>query len=139
MKTNMLTLASAAALTMSLTLPVHAATTVVSDDALDAISGKDNVSTVGSTDTTSLIGSSMNGNIQVGYFQWEDNHSQDNSTNKGGNIQSGDESQVQQAANVNANTLAWGAVAQSITVNTDSSIGNDQVVEDWATMYIGGF
>ena len=139
MKTNMLTLASAAALTMSLTLPVHAATTVVSDAALDAISGKDNLSTVGASDTTSILGSTLNGNIQVGYYQWEDDHSSDKSQNKGGNIQSGSESQVQQSITVDANTLAWGAVAQSITTNTASSIGNDQTVEDWATMYIGGF
>ena len=139
MKTNMLTLASAAALTMSLTLPVHAATTVVSDEALDAVTGKDNVSFVGASDNTQILGSTLNGNIQVGYYQWEDDHSSDQSQNKGGNIQSGDESQVQQNLSVEANTLAWGAVAQSITENTASTIGNDQTVEDWATMYIGGF
>ena len=135
----MLTLASAAALTMSLTLPVHAATTVVSDEALDAVTGKDNVSFVGASDNTQILGSTLNGNIQVGYYQWEDDHSSDKSQNKGGNIQSGSESQVQQSITVDANTLAWGAVAQSITTNTASSIGNDQTVEDWATMYIGGF
>lgn len=139
MKTNMLTLASAAALTMSLTLPVHAATTVVSDAALDAISGKDNLSTVGASDNTTINGSTLNGNIQVGYYQWADEHGSDGSLNKGGNVQSGAESQVQQNATVDANTLAWGAVAQSITVNTGSQIGSNQVVEDWATLYVGGF
>ena len=139
MKTNMLTLASAAALTMSLTLPVHAATTVVSDEALDAVTGKDNVSFVGASDNTQILGSTLNGNVQVGYYQWEDDHSSDQSTNKGGNIQSGDESQVQQNVAVQANELAWGGASQSITVNTVSPIGHDQVAESWWIMYLGGF
>jgi len=96
MKTNMLTLASAAALTMSMALPVYAGTTVLSDAALDAVSGKANTSTVAGTDTTSITGSTLNGNIQVGYYQWDDDHSGDKSTNKGGNLQSGNNSQVQQ-------------------------------------------
>ena len=138
MKTNMLTLASAAALTMSLALPVYAGTTVLSDEALDAVSGKANVSTVGGTDTTSITGSTLNGNIQVGYYQWDDNHSGDKSTNKGGNLQSGNNSAVQQNGSAAANTLAWGAVSQSVTTN-NADIGQTQAMESWATMYIGGF
>jgi hypothetical protein len=138
MKTNMLTLASAAALTMSLAVPAFAGTTALTDEALDAVSGKANTSTVVGNDTTTISGSTLNGNIQVGYYQWDDDHSTDSSTNKGGNLQSGNNSQVQQNGTATANTLAWGAVAQSITTN-NADIGNDQVVEDWATMYIGGF
>ena len=138
MKTNMLTLASAAALTMSLALPVYAGTTALSDEALDAVSGKANVSTVGGTDTTSITGSTLNGNIQVGYYQWDDDHSGDSSTNKGGNLQSGDNSAVQQNGSAAANTLAWGAVSQSVTTN-NADIGATQAMESWATMYIGGF
>jgi hypothetical protein len=139
MKTNMLTLASVAALAMSLAAPVYAATISVSDDALDAIAGKDNTSTVQGSDNTTITGSTLNGNIQVGYYQWSDEHTQDSSTNKGGNIQSGSDSRVQQNATVVANTLAWGAVAQSVTENTSSTIGADQVMESWATLYVGGF
>jgi hypothetical protein len=138
MKTNMLTLASAAALTMSLALPVYAGTTALSDAALDAVSGKDNTSTVGGLDTTSITGSTLNGNIQVGYYQWDDDHSADSSTNKGGNLQSGNNSQVQQNGSAAANTLAWGAVSQSVTTN-NADIGQSQAMESWATMYIGGF
>ena len=138
MKTNMLTLASAAALTMSLALPVYAGTTALSDEALDAVSGKDNLSTVAGTDTTSITGTTLNGNIQVGYYQWDDNHSGDKSTNKGGNLQSGDNSAVQQNGSAAANTLAWGAVSQSVTTN-NADIGATQAMESWATMYIGGF
>ena len=138
MKTNMLTLASAAALTMSLALPVYAGTTVLSDEALDAVSGKANVSSVGGTDTTSITGTTLNGNIQVGYYQWDDDHSGDSSTNKGGNLQSGNNSAVQQNGSAAANTLAWGAVSQSVTTN-NADIGQTQAMESWATMYIGGF
>ena len=138
MKTNMLTLASAAALTMSLALPVYAGTTALSDEALDAVSGKANVSTVAGTDTTSITGSTLNGNIQVGYYQWDDDHSGDSSTNKGGNLQSGNNSAVQQNGSAAANTLAWGAVSQSVTTN-NADIGQTQAMESWATMYIGGF
>jgi hypothetical protein len=138
MKTNMLTLASAAALTMSLALPVYAGTTALSDAALDAVSGKANTSTVGGSDNTAITGSTLNGNVQVGYYQWDDNHAGDKSQNKGGNLQSGDNSQVQQNGAALANTLAWGAVAQSVTTSK-ADIGNDQTMESWATMYIGGF
>jgi len=138
MKTNMLTLASAAALTMSLALPVYAGTTVLSDEALDAVQGKANLSTVGGIDTTSITGSTLNGNIQVGYYQWDDDHSGDSSTNKGGNLQSGNNSAVQQNGSAAANTLAWGAVSQSVTTN-NADIGQTQAMESWATMYIGGF
>jgi hypothetical protein len=138
MKTNMLTLASAAALTMSLALPVYAGTTALSDAALDAVSGKANTSTVAGVDTTTISGSTLNGNIQVGYYQWDDDHSADTSLNKGGNLQSGDSSQVQQNASSLANTLAWGAVSQSVTTN-NADIGQSQAMESWATMYIGGF
>jgi hypothetical protein len=138
MKTNMLTLASAAALTMSLALPVYAGTTALSDAALDAVSGKANTSTVGGSDNTAITGSTLNGNVQVGYYQWDDNHAGDKSQNKGGNLQSGDNSQVQQNGAALANTLAWGAVAQSVTTSA-ADIGNDQTMESWATMYIGGF
>jgi hypothetical protein len=138
MKTNMLTLASAAALTMSLALPVYAGTTALSDAALDAVSGKANTATVAGIDNTTVSGSTLNGNIQVGFYQWDDDHSADTSLNKGGNLQSGDSSQVQQNASSLANTLAWGAVSQSVTTN-NADIGQSQAMESWATMYIGGF
>jgi hypothetical protein len=138
MKTNMLTLASAAALTMAISAPVIAAPTALSDAALDAVSGKANTATVGGANDTSVTGSTLNGNVQVGFYQWYDNHTADGSTNKGGNLQSGNNSQVQQNGKAIANTLAWGAVAQSVT-NNQADIGGEQVMEDWATMYIGGF
>ena len=139
MKTNMLTMASAAALTMSMALPVYAGTTALTDEALDAVSGKGNTSSVGNSDNTTVTANTtVNGNIQVGYYQWSDDHTSDQSLNKGGNLQSGSASAVQQNGTAVANTLAWGAVSQSITTN-NADIGNDQAMESWATMYIGGF
>jgi len=138
MKTNMLTLASAAALTMAISAPAFAAPTALSDAALDAVAGKDNSANVTGNNTTNVTGSTLNGNIQVGFYQWTDTHSGDLSTNKGGNLQSGNSSQVQQNGTAVANTLAWGAVAQSVT-NNQADIGGEQIMEDWATMYIGGF
>ena len=135
----MLTMASAAALTMSMALPVYAGTTALTDEALDAVSGKGNTSSVGNSDNTTVTANTtVNGNIQVGYYQWSDDHTSDQSLNKGGNLQSGDNSQVQQNGTALTNTLAWGAVSQAVTNNT-ASIGSSQAVESWATMYIGGF
>jgi len=139
MKTKMLTLASAAALTLSVVMPVYAGTTALSDEALDAVSGKANNSSTVGVDTTSVTGAAtINGNVQVGYYQWDDLHDGDGSINKGGNVQSGDSSTVQQNASALANTLAWGAVSQAITDNA-ADIGADQNVESWATLYVGGF
>jgi len=138
MKTKMITLASAAALTMSLALPVYAGSQTMSDDALDAIAGKSNTSSTLGVDSSSVTATAANGNVQVGYYQWDDLHTNDASINKGGNVQSGSNSQVQQNVASTLNVLAWGAAAGAATVNT-ADIGGDQNVESWATMYIGGF
>ena len=129
--------AFATAVSLAMASPaVLAGTTAVSDAALDAISGKNIAQGQGNT---SVNGATLGGNVQVGFFQWDDNHDSDSSLNKGGNVQSGDESQVQQAATIAANGLAWGGMAQSITVNTDSTIGSTQALESWWIMYVGGF
>ena len=132
--------AFATAVSLAMASPsILAGTVAVSDSQLDTITGTNNLSTVGGSDSTAVNGFTASGNVQVGYFQWADDHTSDQSTNKGGNIQSGDESQVQQAATVDANGLAWGGMAQSITVNTGSTIGSSQNLESWWIMYIGGF
>jgi len=139
MKTNMLVLASAAALTMALAAPAYAGTSALSDEALDAVSGKANTSSVAGNDSTTVSGiGTVNGNVQVGYYQWDDDHTGDTSLDKGGNIQSGDTSNVQQNISGIANTLAWGAVSQSVTDNS-GDIAGEQAVESWATLYVGGF
>lgn len=140
MKTKtIITTAFAGVVTLASALATFAGPTALSDTQLDAVSGKANTSTVGGVDTTTISGlNSVAGNVQVGYYQWDDDHSGDQSTNKGGNIQSGDSSMVQQNASVLANQMAWGGASQSVTLN-QADIGNDQKMESWWIMYLGGF
>ena len=118
--------------------PVFAAKLPVSDETLDTIMGAANTSLVGGVDNSVISATNANGNIQMGFYQWDDNHSADASVNKGANVQSGDFSQVQQNASSIANALSWGAVAQSITTN-NADIGGSQRTESWAVLFIGGF
>lgn len=111
----------------------------LSDKELDAISGMANTVDIANTDSTVISGVNMNGSIQVGSFQWDDNHTQDGSLDKGANNQSGIESQVQQNITALTNALAWGAVAQSVTINTNSDVHGNQITESYAVMFIGGF
>jgi len=134
-----ITIAVASIVAITAALPAFAGPLAVSDSQLDAVSGKDNTSSVGGVDTTAITGVvGVAGNVQVGYYQWDDNHSADASTNKGGNIQSGDNSMVQQNATVAANQMAWGGASQSITTN-NADVGNDQKLTSWWIMYLGGF
>ena len=134
-----ITIACASVVAMAATLPAFAGPLALSDSQLDTVSGKANTSTVGGTDTTAISGlSSVAGNVQVGYYQWDDNHAGDQSQNKGGNLQSGDNSMVQQNAAVMANQMAWGGASQSVTTSS-SDIGNDQTLTSWWIMYLGGF
>jgi len=134
-----ITIACASVVAMAATLPAFAGPLALSDSQLDSVSGKANTSTVGGVDTTAISGlSSVAGNVQVGYYQWDDNHAGDKSQNKGGNIQSGDNSMVQQNAAVLANQIAWGGASQSVTVSK-ADIGHDQTLTSWWIMYLGGF
>lgn len=127
------------ALAVCLVAPVYAAKQTMGDDALASISGKDNNSAVitGSS-TLNMSMSADNGSVQVGYFQWQDNHTSDGSDHKGANDQSGNNSGVQKTVAATINTLLWGAGAQVSTVNT-AAVGSTQDTESWGTMYLGGF
>jgi hypothetical protein len=137
---SVIVVSMAAAFMLSAT-PAYADKIPVSDAALDAIYGAANNVDINGPSTTTIGGLNLNGNIQVGSFQWDDNHQNDSSINKGANIQSGETSMVQQNANVLANALAWGAVSQSITINSGdgNTIGGSQTTEAWAVLFIGGF
>ena len=137
MKPSVLLVAGMAAATM-MSAPVFAAKIVLSDDALDAVYGEANSSIINGVSNSTISATNAKGNIQIGSYQWDDNHSADSSLNKGANDQSGDFSQVQQNATTVANALAWGTVSQSITTN-NAAVGHDQKSESWAIMYIGGF
>ena len=126
----------------AVTLPCNTALAVkvpLSDKELDAISGMANTVDIANTDSTVISGVDMNGSIQIGSFQWDDNHVQDSSLDKGANNQSGIESQVQQNVTAVTNALAWGSVAQSVTINTNSDVNGNQITSSYAVMFIGGF
>ena len=137
MKPIALVAAGMAAATL-MSAPVFAAKVALNDDALDLVYGAANSSIIYGTSNSTVSATNANGNIQIGSYQWDDDHSADSSANKGANIQSGDLSQVQQNASTVANALAWGTVSQSVTTN-NADIGHDQKSESWAVMYIGGF
>ena len=138
MKSIALATAGLAATTL-LSAPVFAEKVPVSDTELSAVYGAANNSAfVGAIENSTVSATNASGNIQVGHFQWTDDHTADASINKGANNQSGDYSMVQQNAIVMANALAWGTVAQSVTMNT-ASVAGSQRTESWAVMFIGGF
>jgi hypothetical protein len=119
-------------------LPVHAGMVAVSDTDLAAISGKDNTSSLLGDSTLTQGGDDLNGNVNIGYFQWDDNHSADASDHKGANDASGTTSAVQQNVVGSINAISWGAIASA---NYVSGTTSDQGVEQeaWATLYVGGF
>jgi len=128
----------AAAVAILLSAPAHAATQAVTDGSLDDIAGMSNTSSTGGADSSTVSAFSASGNVQVGYYQWDDTHAGDSSINKGGNVQSGSNSMVQQNVDSLLNILAWGGGSQAATVNA-ADIGGDQTVSSWWEMYLGGF
>jgi hypothetical protein len=119
-------------------MPVHAAMVAVDDSDLSAISGKSNINTILGSSALTIGSDGSNGNIQVGYFQWDDNHANDNSNHKGANDQSGSVTAVQENVVADTNAISWGAYAAGIYISTGGGTGDvDQ--EAWATLFIGGF
>jgi hypothetical protein len=129
--------------------PVRAVMSVVSDAELAAISASSNDYSVtpsgcdecGSslTQTSSGSGSGSDGNILVGYVQWDDDHSTDQSNHKGANDLSGANSQVQTSVTATVNAIQWGVMANSVMVVTDLTASGGLVLESHATMFLGGF
>ena len=130
---------SMAATLMLSASPAFADKVPVSDATLDAIYGAANNVDINGPSTRTISGLNMNGSIQVGSFQWDDNHAGDSSLNKGANNQSGDYSMVQQNATAVANALGWGAIAQSVTTNNNAAVAGNQTTEAWAVLFVGGF
>jgi len=119
--------------------PAFAAKHLVNNVELDGISARasNQVAISGNSFLKGLMNSS-NGSIQVGSYQWSDDHSTDGSNHKGANDQSGAFSRVQQNVTTTINALVWGAAAQVSTVNT-APVHGDQTTQAWATMFLGGF
>jgi hypothetical protein len=134
MKTNLLiSVASAAVLASSMAVAGQAS---LSDSDLDAIAGKDNAATFTSTAILITQGSG-NGNVQIGFYQWDDLHTADGSYAKGGNTANGATSQVQNGVSGVNNIFGWGAAAQVNT--TAASTGASFANESWGTLMVGGF
>jgi len=137
MSSSALLMAGMAAATL-FSAPVYAQKVVASDEVLDAVFGEANSSIIYGNSNSIVSATNANGNIQVGSFQWDDNHSGDSSSNTGANKQSGDFSQVQQNVSATTNAWAWGSIAQSVTIN-NADVHGDQKTEAYAVMFIGGF
>lgn len=136
MKTNiLLTVASAAILASSMAVAGQAS---LSDSELDAIAGKDNKATFVSTSIDVEQGSG-NGNVQIGFYQWDDLHTNDQSYAKGGNSANGTTSNVQNGVTGQNNIFGWGAAAQVNTAVTNGGIGDSFASESWGTLMVGGF
>lgn len=121
--------------------PVFAATTSLSDKAMDEVSGKANSYSFGATATTSITtGDDSSANIQVGWYQWTDDHSTDGSLDKGANNQSGASSNVQSNIATTANSIFWGAIGQNTVVNTSGgAITGEQYNMAYGVFANGGF
>lgn len=144
--------------TVALWVPAQAGMVAVGDSDLAAISGKANIATISGSDGLTQGADGSNGNVQVGYFQWDDLHTADSSNQKGANFfNSGDGAaagnKVQQNAVAVINEINWGAAANSatnvgnLTLSTagglsgggTGSTGGAVDIETWGTLFIGGF
>ena len=139
--TRLLTiLAVVGILAVALWVPAQAGMVAVGDSDLAAITGKANLATISGSDALLQGSDNANGDIQVGYFQWDDDHSTDQSNQKASNIFSsgGGANQAQQNVTGVINEINWGAAANSAT-NVGALTATDIDIETWGTLFIGGF
>jgi hypothetical protein len=119
--------------------PLFAAPAALDDSTLDAVAGKANGYSFGTTvGTSNTMGNDNSANIQFGYFQWSDDHSADASAVKGGNDVSGISSTVQQNATGAVNALFWGGLGQNMITNT-ATVASQQMNMAYGTFGNGGF
>jgi hypothetical protein len=114
-----ITLGGVAAVAGLLASPAFAAKTTLDNADLSQISGQNNIYTFGSVADSSITNSQdASANISIGWFQWQDDHSNDLSDHKGSNDQSGSATAVQQHVTATVNSIAWGSLGQSAVVNS---------------------
>lgn len=123
-----------------LTAAVHAAPAVIGDSDLEAISGKANNTAGSSSATIGLtvsVKSDNSANIQFGFYQWTDSHTQDVSNVKGGNRADGNSSSVQSNVVGENNAFYWGGLGQNnLDVASDLAGGSNM---GYGTFGNGGF
>jgi len=128
------------AVAILLSEPVFAARGLLSDEAMDEITGSANDYTFsGNSSTTLSLADGANGNIQFDGYQWSDDHSADQSQSKNGNDQSGSASQVQQNISGHANALFVGSVSQNVLISSGGAVGAGQNNTAYAVVASGGF
>jgi hypothetical protein len=140
--TRLLTiLAVVGILAVALWVPAQAEMVAVGDSDLATISGKANFASLAGTDDLVQGADGSNGNVQVGYFQWDDDHSTDQSNQKASNDFSseGGANAAQQNVTGVINEINWGAAANSATNVGSLTTSGDVDIETWGTLFIGGF
>lgn len=131
-----------AMLAMALAVPVWAEMISVSDTDLAGVAGKANTFTFGGgTTSDQTANSDSSANIQVGWYQWSDNHAGDTTNQKASNYfssgsQQGNEAQQNVVAAINA--ISWGATGNG-QFTAASISGGDFTNMDYAVMAVGGF
>ncbi|MEJ2573466.1 MAG: hypothetical protein P8164_07770 [Gammaproteobacteria bacterium] len=128
-----LSLASAALLSSA----AYAGQVSLSDAALADISGKDNVASFATTNIA-VTNTSGNNDVQVAFYQWDDNHGADSSQQKGGASANGNNSHVQAGVSALNNVYGWGWAGQYNTT-VGGSITNKYTQTSWCAMYVGGY
>ena len=119
--------------------PVIAAKALLSDEAIDEISGNANDYTFnGKLNATVSLAGGASANSQFDSYQWSDGHASDQSRNKGANNQSGAASQVQQNISGQANALFVGSASQNVLISKGGYVGGGQNNMAYAVVAGGG-
>jgi hypothetical protein len=140
MKKAILILGGIAVLAL-MALPVWAGMSSVADSDLAGISGKANNQYLfsGTSNTNQTMTEDNSANIQVGWFQWNDDHSTDMSNHKGANDVSGDATTTQQNVVADTNLIQWGAAASLNWVTSTETSSGTIAQMPYAVFANGGF
>jgi len=130
-------------LALLMALPVWAEMAAVSDSEMAGITGKAATNTLTFSTgafTTQSASSDTSANIQVGWYQWSDNHNLDGSQQKAANDfdSANFSNQAQQNVTAAINAINWGATGNGEIV-AGSLTTSDFTNMDYAVMAVGGF
>ena len=130
-------------LSLLIALPVWAEMAAVSDSEMAGITGKAATNTYTFSSgafTRQTASSDTSANIQVGWYQWSDNHATDQSNQKAANDfdSSGGSNQAQYQVTAAINAINWGATGNGEIVAGDLA-ATDFTNMDYAVMAVGGF
>jgi hypothetical protein len=140
MKKAILILGGLAVLAL-MAMPVWAGMSPIADSELAGISGKANNQYLfsGTSNTSQVLTSDNSANIQVGWYQWNDNHSADVSDHKGANDVSGTSTTTQENVVADTNIIQWGAAATLNWVTTTETSSGTIAQMPYAVFANGGF